>query len=55
LARVRQWVLTFPHQVRFWLRRSPEVLAEVILVVVDTISFFYEQHAKVALFQDQIS
>jgi hypothetical protein len=51
---VRQWVLTFPYQVRFWLRRSPEVFGEMISVVVDTISFFYEQHAKVALSQDQI-
>jgi hypothetical protein len=29
-ARVRQWVLTFPHQVRFWLRRSPEVFGDTL-------------------------
>ena len=33
-------VLTFPHQVRAWLLRSPELFNEVISVVIDSISFF---------------
>jgi len=43
-ARARQWVLTFPNQLRSWLLRSPELFNEVITVVVDSISFHYEQH-----------
>jgi Putative transposase len=39
----RQWILTFPHQVRYWLARSPKLFAEVIRVVTGEISFFYEQ------------
>ena len=42
-ACARQWVLTFPHQVRHWLARSPKLFAEVIRVVTGEISFFYEQ------------
>ena len=48
-AKARQWVLTFPHQVRHWLLCSSELFNEVITIVVDSISFFYEQHAQVAL------
>ncbi len=28
LAKARQWVLTFPHQTRFWLLRDPELFNE---------------------------
>jgi len=37
--KTRQWVLTFPHQVRSWLLRSPELFNEVISVVVNRILF----------------
>ena len=53
-AKARQWVLRFPHQVRFWLLRSPELFNEVISVVVDCVSSFYEQHAALVLNQDDI-
>jgi hypothetical protein len=53
-AKARQWVLTFPHQVRSWLLRSPELFNEVISVVVDSISFHYEQHATLVLGPDHI-
>ena len=52
---IRQsWVLTFPHQVRAWLLRSPELFNEVISVVIDSISFFYEQHSALVLGQDHV-
>lgn len=41
-AKARQWVLTFPHQVRYWLARSPELFVEVIREVTREISYFYE-------------
>jgi len=47
-------VLTFTHQVRFWQLRSPEMFNEVNLVVVDRISFHYEQHAALVLGQDHL-
>jgi hypothetical protein len=53
-ARARQWVLSFPHQVRSWLLRSPELFNDVITVVVGGISFFYERHAALVLGQDQV-
>ena len=53
-ARTRQFVLTFPHQVRSWLLRSPELFNEVITIVVDSISFHYEQHAALVLGKDHI-
>jgi hypothetical protein len=53
-ASARQWVLTFPHQVRSWLLRSPELFNEVITIVVDSISFHYEQHATLVLGKDHI-
>lgn len=40
-ARVRQFVLTFPHQIRRWLIASPELFNEVISDVVGEISRFY--------------
>ena len=46
--------LTFPHQVRAWLLRSAELFNEVISVVIDSISFFYEQHSALVLGKDQI-
>ena len=49
-----EWVLTFPHQVRSWLLRSPELFNEVISVVVDSISFHYEQHAVLVFGQEHI-
>ena len=42
VANMRQWVLTFPYQMRYCLARSPNLFAEVIRVVTDEISFFYE-------------
>lgn len=42
VAGARQFVLTFPHQVRRWLATSPELLADVILAVTDEIKEFYE-------------
>ena len=48
------WVLTFPHQIRQWLLRSPELFNEVITIVVDSISFHYEQHAVLVFGQDHI-
>ena len=42
VANARQFVLTFPHQVRRWLAASPELLSEVVLVVTDVIKEFYE-------------
>jgi hypothetical protein len=39
-VKARQWVLTFPHQARAWLLRSPGLFNEVISVVIDSISFF---------------
>ena len=53
-VKARQWVLTFPHQVRAWLLRSAELFNEVISVVIDSISFFYEQHSALVLGKDQI-
>ena len=53
-AKARQWVLTFPHQVRFWLLRSPKLFNEVISIVVDSIAVFYEQHSAAVFGQDQI-
>ncbi len=53
-VQARKLVLTFPHQVRSWLLRSPELFNEVISVVVDSISFFYEQHSALVLGKDQI-
>jgi hypothetical protein len=47
-------VLTFPHQVPAWLLRSPELFNEVISVVIDSISFFYEQHSALVLGKDHI-
>ena len=49
-----EWVLTFPHQVRSWLLWSPELFNEVISVVVDSISFHYEQHAVLVFGQEHI-
>jgi hypothetical protein len=40
--------------VRFWLLRSPDLLNEVISVVVDSIYFHYEQHAVLVLGYDHI-
>ena len=40
-ARARQFVLTFPHQIRRWLLGSPELFSEVIRAVVGEISRFY--------------
>jgi hypothetical protein len=40
--------------VRSWLLRSPELLNEVISVVVDSISFHYEQHATLVFGKDHI-
>ncbi len=51
-SKARQWVLTFPHQVRSLLLRSPELFNEVITIVVDSISFHYEQHAALVLGTD---
>ena len=42
IANARQFVLTFPHQVRHWLANSPELLADVILAVTGVIQDFYE-------------
>ena len=53
-AKARQWVLTFPHQVRFWLLRNPKLFNEVISIVVDSIAVFYEQHSAAVFGQDQI-
>jgi hypothetical protein len=53
-VKARQWVLTFPHKVRAWLLRSPELFNEVISVVVDSISFHYEQHSAFVIGKDQI-
>jgi hypothetical protein len=41
-ASARQFVLTFPHQVRHWLARNPELLSAVVAVVNGVISHFYE-------------
>lgn len=46
--------MTFPHQVRAWLLRSPELFNEVITIVVDSISFHYEQHAVLVLGRDTV-
>jgi len=46
--------MQFPHQVRAWPLRSPELFNEVISVVVDSISFFYEQHSALVLGKDHI-
>jgi len=54
LAKARQWVLTFPHQTRFWLLRDPELFNEVITIVVDSISSFYERHRTLVPDQDPI-
>lgn len=50
----RQWVLTFPHQVRHWLARSPKLFGEVIGVVIDEISFFYEQSSVPLAERDKV-
>lgn len=47
-ARARQWVLTFPHQVRYWLARSPELFGDVISEVTREISHFYESSPHAA-------
>ena len=41
LADARQWVLTFPMQVRRWLAHSSDLLSAVIRLVSDEISKFY--------------
>ena len=43
VAGARQFVLTFPHQVRHWLAASPDLLSDVVLVVTDVIKEFYEE------------
>ncbi len=55
VANARQFVLTFPHQVRGWLAHSPELLAEVILVVTDVIKEFYEDSILLDSEQDSVS
>ena len=44
VANARQWVLTFPMQVRRWLANSGELLRCVIRLVNDEISRFYIRH-----------
>jgi hypothetical protein len=41
-APARQWVLSFPFQVRYWLARNPELLGAVNKAVCREISYFYE-------------
>jgi hypothetical protein len=41
-APARQWVLSFPFQVRYWLARNPELLSAVNKAVCKEISIFYE-------------
>ncbi|MCX6123520.1 MAG: transposase zinc-binding domain-containing protein, partial [Proteobacteria bacterium] len=42
VARARQFVLTFPHQVRHWLARNPPLLSATVAAVNAEISHFYE-------------
>lgn len=42
----RQFVLTFPHQVRHWLARSSELLSAVSAEVAAEIATFYERDAS---------
>ena len=49
IANARQWVLTFPHQVRHWLSHSKELLGDVIRVVTDEIAYFYESNTTKTL------
>jgi len=50
----RQFVLTFPHQVRHWLARSSELLSAVSSEVAAEISTFYELGASLGVPRDSI-
>jgi hypothetical protein len=54
VANARQWVLSFPHQVRYWLSRDTALFTDVMSAVTGVIANFYEnytlsceEHAKV--------
>ncbi len=55
VANARQFVLTFPHQVRHWLANSPELLADVVLVVTGVIQDFYEDSTLRGMDKEQVS
>ena len=44
-AGARQWVLTFPPQIRAWLANSPLLFGDVINVVTDRILYYYASSA----------
>ena len=44
VVKARQWVLTFPFQVRRWIAQSSKLLSDVIALVNDEISRFYIEH-----------
>ena len=44
VVKARQWVLTFPFQVRRWIAQSSELLSDVIALVNDEIAQFYITH-----------
>ena len=43
---IRQWVLSVPMPLRFWMARNPRLLSEVLTVAIRAISGFYRQQAK---------
>jgi hypothetical protein len=44
VANARQWVLSFPHQVRYWLSRDTALFTDVMSAVTGVIANFYENY-----------
>ena len=43
---IRQWVLSTPMPLRFWMARNPRLLSEVLTIVIRVISGFYRLNGK---------
>ena len=43
---VRQWVTSFPMQLRYWMARDTKLLSSVLRIVIRTVSNFQKQKAK---------
>jgi hypothetical protein len=49
---VRQWVLSFPMPVRFWMARNPQLMSSLLNIYMRAIHRFYKQSVREALGSD---
>jgi len=45
-APIRQWVISFPIQLRYWMARDSELLGKILAIVIRTIAGFQKKQAK---------